>query len=225
MAPAAGDASREASVMSTMRKVASTMAVLARADIGPAPEVPTGPVIYAANHRSMADLLLASLTFHEWGRPIRPLVAASYFDTPLLGGLLRRLMCIPVTGKEALEAARGELEAGWSIAIMPEGRVVPPEEWAPTGVGRTHPGVGRLAMDTRLPVVACGASGTEALWPLGRPLPHLRPWRRFPLALRSEVIGPVEAETSRIATAVVVEALERAVRRADSAVEAMRRSD
>ena len=38
------------------------------------------PTIHACNHRSLADVLLAPSTFHIWGWPLRPLVAASYFD-------------------------------------------------------------------------------------------------------------------------------------------------
>ena len=211
------DRLEEEAVLRAMHRVRLIMSLIARSDIGPPPKVQPGPAIYAANHRSLADLLLASITFYSWRRPIRPLVAAPYFDKPGLGPLLRRLRCIPVEGAGALALATAELEAGWSIAIMPEGRIVPPGEWAATGVGRAHPGVGRLALDTGLPVVASGASGTERLWPYGAAAPRIRPWRRYPLALRSEVVGVVEARSSRDATAMVMTALTRCVRRADAA--------
>ena len=174
------------------------------------------PTIHACNHRSLADVLLASSTFHIWGRPIRPLVAASYFDRPGIGRLLREMRSIPVSGTETIDLAREALESGWSIAIMPEGRVVPREEWAETGVGRAHPGIGRLALDTGLPVVVSGASGTEQFWPLGRMLPRLTPWNRFPVALRSEYLGPLTGERARDVTDVVMAAMVRCVESAEA---------
>ncbi|HCV35497.1 MAG TPA: hypothetical protein DF783_01105 [Acidimicrobiaceae bacterium] len=216
------DPDEQAMIMSTMRTVSRVMGVLTRANIGPPPEIGPGPAIYAANHRSLADLLLASVTFHSWERPIRPLVAAAYFQMPVIGPLLHRLGCIPVDGVEALDLATVELEAGWPVAIMPEGRVVPVEEWREDGVGRTHQGVGWLAVSTGLPLIANGASGTEAFWPRSSKTPRIRPWNRYPLALRSEVLGVIHAAEPREATELVRAALVRCVERADSVVEEMR---
>ena len=187
------------------------MGVMATFDIGPRPEAGPGPVIHAANHRSLADLLLSTATFGAWDWPIRPLVAGAYFEKPGIGRLLRALRCIPVHGPEALELAAEELAKGWSIAIMPEGRIVPEEEWEATGVGRAHPGIGRLALDTRLPVVANGASGTECLWRRGRSMPRVRPWRRDNLVLRSEVVGVVPDDRSRAAADRIMAAVARCV--------------
>jgi|TARA_B100001079_G_scaffold57544_2_gene48268 1-acyl-sn-glycerol-3-phosphate acyltransferase len=217
------DLAEQAAIISTMRFVKTMMGLFTRSDIGPPPDIPPGPAIYAANHRSLADLLLASITFHSWGRPIRPLVASSYFRKPGIGPLLSRLRCIPVDGSIALELAVVEIEAGWSVAIMPEGRVVPPEEWNADGVGRLHSGVGRLALDTGLPVVANGASGTEGFWPRGATGPRIRPWGRYPLALRSEVLGVITAATSREATEIIRDALVRCTTQADSVTREMRR--
>ena len=206
--PPSGEAE---ALLATQRQVARAMRLVTRMDVGPRPQVPPGPAIHAANHRSMADLLLSTGTFSHWGWPIRPLVAGAYFDKPGLGGLLRRLRCVPVHGTEAIDRAVEVLEQGWSVAIMPEGRVVPEEEWAPTGVGRSHPGIGRVAIDTGLPVVANGASGTEVFWPRGRSFPILRPGRRCHLVLRSEVVGPVPDDKSRDATSRIMEAVARCV--------------
>ena len=197
------------------RRVARAMAVVSRLDVGPRPEVSSGPAIHAANHRSMADLLLSTGTFSRWGWPIRPLVAGAYFDRPGIGGLLERLRCIPVQGTEALDLASKALEQGWSVAIMPEGRIVSEDEWGPTGVGRAHPGIGRLAIDTGLPVVANGASGTERFWPRGRAFPRVRPGHRYHLALCSEVVGVVHDDRARDATTRIMDAVARCVVDAD----------
>ncbi len=90
-------------------------------------------------------------------------------------------------------------------------------------VGRLHSGVGRLALDTGLPVVANGASGTEGFWPLGATGPRIRPWGRYPLALRSEVLGVITAPTSREATETIRDALVRCTTQADSVTREMRR--
>jgi len=209
--PEGPPADEAADLLRIQHRVAMAMGVMATFDIGPRPEAGPGPVIHAANHRSLADLLLSTATFGAWDWPIRPLVAGAYFEKPGIGRLLRALRCIPVHGPAALELAAEELAKGWSIAIMPEGRIVPEEEWEATGVGRAHPGIGRLALDTRLPVVANGASGTERLWRRGRSMPRVRPWRRDNLVLRSEVVGVVPDDRSRFATDRIMAAVARCV--------------
>ena len=204
-----------ARLLRRQKQLARAMQAVVTVDIGPRPKIDSGPAIHAANHRSLADLLLSASTFSSWGWPIRPLVAASYFETPLVGQLLKALRCIPVDGPEALDRAAEELAKGWSIAIMPEGRVVPEEEWAETGVGRAHSGIGRLAIDTGLPVVANGASGTERFWPRGRPMPKIQPWRRERLILRSEVLGVMTEGRSREVTESIMAAIARCVNTAE----------
>ena len=193
------------------------LGVCARYDVGPPGTPEVGPIIHASNHRSMADLLFAAAAFHEWGQPIRCLAAASYFEKKGIGRLLRDLRCIPVEGIDALQVAAGILEQGIPVAIMPEGRLVGPEEWAETGVGRPHPGVGRLALDTGLPVVVVGAAGTEELWPKGRGRPFIRPWNRTLLTMRTRYLGPIEAEHSRDATAIIWDGVKACVAEAEAA--------
>lgn len=204
-------AAEAAALRLVQRRVALAVRRFIREDVGPLPDLPRGPTIHAANHRSLADLLFSASTFSAWDRPIRPLVAGAYFDMPAVGRLLRALRCIPVYGTEALDHAAAALAEGWSIAIMPEGRVVPEADWRHSSVGRAHSGIGRLAIDTGLPVVVSGVSGTEQVWPADRSIPRLRPWRRFHVVLRSEFVGVVPDERSREATARIMEAMERCV--------------
>ena len=209
------DAAAAAAISRTHRRVDRLLRLMLRIDVEQLTTPTLGPTIHACNHRSLADLFLASSTFHIWGRPIRPLVAASYFDQPGIGRLLRQMRSIPVSGAQAIDLAREALESGWSIAIMPEGRVVPREEWAETGVGRFHPGIGRLALDTGAPVVVSGASGTEQFWPRGRTLPRLTPWKRSHVVLRSEYLGPLTGERTRDVTDLVMAAMVRCVETAE----------
>ena len=188
---------------------------LARVDVEDLPAQIQGPLIFACNHRSLSDLLIAGPTFFQWGEPIRALVAASYFEHPLIGPLLRSLKCIPVQGLEAIDQAREALNNGWSIAIMPEGRVVPRAEWLERGVSKGHIGIGKLAVETGFPVVASGASGSELLWPRGKYLPFMKPWNRQHVVLRCEYLGVIEEQTPRDATDLIMEGVQRCVERAE----------
>jgi len=188
---------------------------LAKVEVEDVPTEITGPAIYACNHRSLSDLLIAGPTFLHWGQPIRALVAASYFEHPFIGPLLRYLKCIPVQGHEAIEQAAEALHSGWSVAIMPEGRVVPRSEWMEEGVSRGHIGVGKLASQTGFPVVASGASGSELLWPRGKYLPFMKPWNRQKVVLRCEYLGAVDEKLPRDATDLIMEGVKRCVERAE----------
>lgn len=197
------------------RRVYQAVRPLARFDLGSAPTGVEGPVILAANHRSLADLLFAAALYHRWGWPVRSLVAASYFEKPGIGFLLRSLGCIPVSGREAVGKAAEVLSEGTSVAIMPEGRIVRPEEWQPTGVGEARTGVGRLALESKRPVISLGAAGTEVLWPRKSALPKIRPWKRPLLVARYEVIGVVENLEARAALEKIWDGVRRQVNEAD----------
>jgi len=188
---------------------------LANVEIEDLPTEVSGPAIYACNHRSLSDLLIAGPTFLHWAQPIRALVAASYFEHPLIGPLLRYLKCIPVQGTEAIEQAADSLSKGWSAAIMPEGRVVPKSEWIEQGVAKGHVGVGKLALETGLPVIASGASGSELLWPRGKYLPYMKPWNRQKVVLRCEYLGVIDQETPRAATDQIMNGVKSCVERAE----------
>ena len=125
-------------VIRTHRLVGKLIRSFASVDVENISFPSTTPVIHAANHRSFADLLLACETFRTWRVPVRPLVAASYFEIPGIGCLLRSMKCTPVEDTQALEIAKKVLLEGWSVHIMAEGRKVPKEEWSVRGVGRAR---------------------------------------------------------------------------------------
>ena len=160
--------------------------------------------------------MIAAPTFLHWKQPIKALVAASYFTNPIIGPLLRALKCIPVQGLESIDQAAEALDAGWSVAIMPEGRVVPREEWLEEGVSKGHIGIGKLATETGFPVVASGVSGTELLWPRGKNLPFIKPWKRQRIVLCCEYLGVIDENTPQDATDLIMEGVRRCVERAES---------
>ena len=203
------------SLQKSFRNLTLFTSKLAKVEVEDVPTEITGPAIYACNHRSLSDLLIAGPTFLHWGQPIRALVAASYFEHPFIGPLLRYLKCIPVQGHEAIEQAAEALHSGWSVAIMPEGRVVPRSEWMEEGVSRGHIGVGKLVSQTGFPVVASGASGSELLWPRGKYLPFMKPWNRQKVVLRCEYLGAVDEKLPRDATDLIMEGVKRCVERAE----------
>jgi len=175
----------------TQRRVFRGFRLFASCDTDMPPCPINEPTILTANHRSLADLFLAASLFHIWKWPVRPLVAGSYFEKPVIGLLLKRLGAIPVTGSDAIDVAKEVLSSGISVAVMPEGRVVRPEEWEPTGVGTPRIGVARLAIETKCPVLLIGVAGTEALWPRGRFLPKFTPWKRTKTFVRLKSHGTV----------------------------------
>ena len=207
----------ENDLLKAFRNLSSLTSVLAKVTVEDLPKEVKGPAIYAANHRSLADLLIAGPTFLHWGRPIRALVAASYFKHPVIGPLLKTLKCIPVKGLDVIDEAAEALNDGWSIAIMPEGRVVPEEEWKPEGVGKGHIGIGKLALETSCPVVVSGASGSELLWPRGNNLPYIKPWKKQKVFLCCEHLGVVTAENYRDCTDQIMDGVKRCVVRAEEA--------
>jgi len=98
------------------------------------------------------------------------------FQKPLIGGWLKRNGCIPTskaTREEAEELAISLLSEGYSVAVMPEGRLVP-EIDRPEGVGQGRPGVSRIAKAANVSVLPVAIEGTDKVWPMGKAFPLFR---------------------------------------------------
>lgn len=153
------------------------------------------PILFAANHRSFLDLAAAMAIFGRLGLSCRMLIRADVFDKPVLGGWLHRIGAIPTSRavRETAEAtAIATLEAGQTVAMMPEGRLVPPQD-RPTGVGEARPGVSRIALASGAAVVPVAIHDSDRVWPRGRPWPKLPLRGRPTVAIR--VGAPVEFGT------------------------------
>ncbi|MBB32728.1 MAG: hypothetical protein CL455_03630 [Acidimicrobiaceae bacterium] len=136
------------------------------------------PILFAANHRSFFDVIIAWAVFSESGINCHCFIRADLFEKPVIGSWLKRNGCIPAsrsTREEAEKRAITELNSGHAVAIMPEGRLVPPDE-RPDGVGQGRPGISRIARATGAKIVPVAIEGSEIVWPLGRafPIPKLK---------------------------------------------------
>jgi 1-acyl-sn-glycerol-3-phosphate acyltransferase len=123
----------------------------------------TGGFIVASNHYSEVDPFMLAHFLVDQGRPPFFLAKSSLFSVPVLGPALRHLEQVPVyratsRAHDALDAAREALASGRPIAIMPEGTLTrDPDMWPM----KARPGVGRLALTSRAPVVPVGQWGAQ----------------------------------------------------------------
>jgi len=147
-----------------------------------------GPLLFASNHRSFLDPFVIGTLL---GRPVYYMAKRELFERRLQGWFLNALGAFPVdrgTGDAgAMQAAREILERGDCVVVFPEGTRV-----RPGPLGRPRRGVGRLALETGVPVVPVAVIGTEDVrrgWRIrprrvqvrvGRPLRFPRPERSSP---------------------------------------------
>ena len=128
----------------------------------------SGPVIFAANHRSFLDpFVIATIA----RRPMYYVAKEELFRHRLVAWCLNSLGAFPVRrghGDDAmLDTARAILERGDAVLMFPEGTRI-----RPGALGRPKRGVGRLALETGAPVVPVAINGTEAVRKGWRVRPH-----------------------------------------------------
>jgi 1-acyl-sn-glycerol-3-phosphate acyltransferase len=172
------------------QRMGRILQIIARTDLPDHVELPDDrPVVFAANHRSFLDIAVAMAMFGHLSITSRMQVRADIFDKHIIGPWVTGLRCIPTNKDVRAEAeatALATLEAGSTVAIMPEGRLVPPKD-RPNGVGAARTGISRIVRQSGAMVVPVAIYGSDAIWPKKRPIPKLGLFRRRDLVVR---LGP-----------------------------------
>jgi glycerol-3-phosphate dehydrogenase (NAD(P)+) len=137
-----------------------------------------GAAILAANHRSFLDPFVISMLTR---RPIYYVAKKELFEKRGRATLMNSLGAFPIdrgnSDQEAVDTARMLLERGELVLIFPEGTRV-----RPGPLGAPKRGIGRLALETGVPVVPIAVHGTEAL---------RKGWRVYPHKVQVRATAPI----------------------------------
>ncbi|HXW44421.1 MAG TPA: lysophospholipid acyltransferase family protein [Streptosporangiaceae bacterium] len=129
-----------------------------------------GGAILAANHVSFLDPLLLPLVVP---RRVMFLTKVKYIDKPMLRWFLTGAGVIPVATDDpsavggAVTAGVEAVRAGRLVGIFPEGT-----RSRDGLLHRGKTGVARIAMETGVPVIPAGITGTDLAFPRGAKLPR-----------------------------------------------------
>lgn len=147
--------------------------------------IPTDrPLMIAANHSSLFDLIAALMVLGHFGISGRFAVNSRFFANPIAGRFLRSIGCIPFSRDDRAQAEQTMVDAllaGQVTGIMPEGRITRVEDQV-NGVGPARPGLSRIAQRSGAAVLPLALVHSEVAWRPGRPLPTPRLGRHHVLA-------------------------------------------
>ncbi len=137
-----------------------------------------GPLLLASNHRSFLDPFVIGACLR---RPVYYFAKRELFEKPWQAWVLNALGAFPVDrgagDRAALETARAILERGDCVVVFPEGTRI---RKGPLGSPRR--GIGRLALESGVPVVPIALIGSEGV---------RRGWRIRPRKVRLRIGRPM----------------------------------
>jgi 1-acyl-sn-glycerol-3-phosphate acyltransferase len=148
----------------------------------------TGPLLLAPNHFSQMDHFFVGLYLR---RQVRFMAKSQMFGTPVLTYIYKHGGVFPVRrghqDEEAFKTAFTILEQGGMLLVYAEGGRSRSSE-----LGEVKPGIGRIALESGVPVVPVAIHGSASV----------RRWKRFRFPRVTVQFGepisfPVEAEPSR----------------------------
>ncbi len=118
-----------------------------------------GGVIVAANHRSFLDPFVIGACL-PWRRPMNYVAKVELFERPWQAWFLSRLGAFPIrrgaSDEESMETARLLVERGGALCMFPEGTRI-----RRGTLSEPRRGVGRLALQTGVPVIPTAVIGSE----------------------------------------------------------------
>lgn len=166
--------------------------------------------VVVVNHRSLFDALVGLVAFHRIRRYPRVVVASEFFESRITGWLLRAAGALPIDRSDPgrfYEDARRVLDSGQAVIVMPEGKLTG-DPGDRTSVGTFKTGAARLALHCDAGVWALAIVGSDDVWPKGKRVPRLNPFRRRTILLLGapellHVSGEVREATDQIRDAVV----------------------
>jgi glycerol-3-phosphate dehydrogenase (NAD(P)+) len=119
--------------------------------------IPRGGLILASNHRSFLDPFVIGCCLP---RPIYFMAKRELFKNPLVGWFLNCLGAFPVrrgeSDEQSVATALTLLERGHAVVVFPEGTRI-----TSGSLGKPKRGVGRLALQSGVPVVPVAITGSE----------------------------------------------------------------
>lgn len=148
----------------------------------------TGPLVLAPNHFSQMDHFFVGLYLR---RKIRFMAKSQLFGPPLLTYIYKHGGVFPVRrghhDEEAFETVRQLLDQGEMILVYAEGGRSRSQQ-----LGKPKPGIGRIALESGVPIVPVAIHGSE----------YARQWKRFRFPKTTVQFGealtfPVEESPSR----------------------------
>jgi glycerol-3-phosphate dehydrogenase (NAD(P)+) len=153
-----------------------------------------GPLLLASNHRSFLDPFLIGMLVR---RPVYYMAKRELFEKRWQAWILNALGAFPVDrghgDSAAMDTARTILQRGDCVVLFPEGTRI-----RSGSLAKPRRGVGRLALETGVPVAPVAVIGTEDV---------RRGWRIRPRKVRVRVGRPLNFPTAGSSSPSLAEAV------------------